>query len=175
VPDWPHAPLHRFDESGVYFITAGTLHRQRIFTETAHLNALQDLLFLNAKKHDCMLEAWALFSNHYHLVVSTDDGAKLHHMLSRFHSESAIAANRIDRAVGRKVWFQFRDTKLTYERSWLARLRYTHENAVHHRLVARAANYPWCSAGVFERTAPSAFVETVSRFPINRVQVYDDF
>ena len=96
-------------------------------------------------------------------------------MLSRLHTESAILSNRMDGTAGRKVWFQFRDTQLTYERSWLARLRYTHENAVHHRVVARAANYPWCSAAMFERTAPAAFVETVRRIRIDRVQIYDDF
>ena len=173
--DWPHAPLHRFGPSGNYFITAGTLYKAHFFRETHALDALQDRLFENAKKHDCWLQAWALFSNHYHLVVACDDGEPLRRMVVRLHTESAIEANARDSAKGRKVWFQFRDTQLTHQTSWLARLRYTHENAVHHGLVSDAANYRWCSASWFASAAPGAFVQTVRGVKIDRVNVYDDF
>jgi putative transposase len=96
-------------------------------------------------------------------------------MLTEFHKDSAININRADAAKGRTVWFQFRDTVLTIEASWLARLRYTHENAVHHGLVARATSYPWCSASWFETTARKSFVETVNRIKIDRVNVYDAY
>src|ERR1035437_5073028 len=29
--DWPHAPLHRLADNAVYFVTAGTLHKQHLF------------------------------------------------------------------------------------------------------------------------------------------------
>ena len=173
--DWPHSPPHRFDEAGTYFITASTYRKQRIFSDAQAMDALQSLLFAYAKEHDCWLQAWAMFSNHSHLVVQTTDGARLHHMLTRLHAESAKDVNRRQDVRGRKVWFQFRDTQLTFEKSWLARLRYTHENAVHHRLVTEAQKYPWCSARWFEREAPLAFVNTVRLIKIDRVQIYDDF
>jgi putative transposase len=175
MSDWPHAPIHRFGESGIYFITGATLHKQHIYRSTTALDSLQECLFTNASKHDCWLQAWSLFSNHYHLVVASDDGERLRRMLSRLHTEAAIDANSRDGTKGRKVWYQFRDKQLTFERSWLARLRYTHENAVHHGLVRDAVQYPWCSAGWFERTARRSFVETVRRMKIDRVNVYDDF
>ena len=173
--DWPHAPVHRFGESGVYFVTGATLYKQHFYRLPHALNALQALLFTLATRHYCFLQAWALFSNHYHLVVACDRGDDVHTMLSQFHSDAAVALNHLDGVSGRKVWFQFRETLLTYERSWLARLRYTHENAVHHGLVPVAAQYPWCSARWFEETARKSFVETVRNFPIDRVNVYDDF
>ncbi|HVR39601.1 MAG TPA: hypothetical protein VMU84_10940, partial [Thermoanaerobaculia bacterium] len=54
-------------------------------------------------------------------------------------------------------------------------LRYTHENAVHHRLVTLATQYPWCSASWFERTAPQNFAQTVGRMKIDALKVFDDF
>ena len=96
-------------------------------------------------------------------------------MLRSFHSDTAVDLNRIDKARGRHVWFQFRDTQLTYEASWLARLKYTHENAVHHGLVRYAENYSWCSAAWFGKTAKAGFRETVKRMKMDRVRVYDDF
>ncbi|HUP61553.1 MAG TPA: hypothetical protein VNA69_14160 [Thermoanaerobaculia bacterium] len=173
--DWPHAPLHRFQEAGVYFITAATYLKQHFFRTRDALDALRNSLFVEAAKHECWLQAWALFANHYHLIVSCADGERVRQMLVQLHKDSAIDMNRADGAKGRRVWFQFWDVLLTNERSWLVRLRYTHENAVHHRLVERATNYPWCSASWFERSAPGSFVKTVGRMKIDRVKVYDDF
>jgi putative transposase len=86
-----------------------------------------------------------------------------------------LIESRDDDAPGRKVWFQCRETQLTYERSWLARLRYTHQNAVHHGLVSDATKYRWCSASWFETNARSSFVKVVNSFKIDRVNVSDDF
>jgi len=173
--DWPHAPIHRFGDAGVYFITAGTHLKQHLFKESAALDALQSCLFELATDHRCALHAWSLFSNHYHLVIEASEGERIRQMLKRFHGESAREINARDRVKGRKVWFQCRDTQLTFERSWLARLRYTHENAVHHGLVRVATEYPWCSASWFEHTARPAFVETVRRVSIDRLSIGDDF
>src|SRR5688500_14431083 len=172
--DWPHAPLHRFT-AGTFFITAGTLHKQHFFRSAAALDALQESLFQSAIEEHCVLEAWCLLSHHYHLVVQTEDGANLQRMLPRFHSISAKAQISRDGEKGRQVWFQFRETELTFERSWLARLRYTHENAVHHGLVERATSYRWCSASWFEMNARPAFVETLRRVRMDLVKVRDDF
>ena len=96
-------------------------------------------------------------------------------MLRQFHVNSAIALNRRDGTKGRRVWFESRESYLSIQSSWLARLRYTNENPVLHGLVANARNYRWCSASWFESRAPRAFVETVRRVRIDRVNVYDDF
>ena len=173
--DWPHAPLHRFGQCGIYFVTAGTYQKQHFYRDARALDMLQRTLFEKAQQHHCSLQAWSLFSNHYHFVASADAGECVESMVHRFQVDSAIDTNRRDGAKGRRVWYQARDTLLTYERSWLARLRYTHENPVHHGVVANAKNYRWCSANWFASTARRAFVETVSRMKIDRVNVPDDF
>jgi len=81
----------------------------------------------------------------------------------------------LDGARGRKVWYNFWETKLTYEKSLLARLNYVHQNAVKHGLVPEANQYPWCSAAWFERTATPAQVKTVYSFKTDRIRVIDDF
>ena len=75
----------------------------------------------------------------------------------------------------RKVWQNFWDTKLTYEKSYLARLNYVHQNAVKHGLVPVANQYQWCSARWFEQIASSAMVRSIYRFKIDRLSVQDDF
>jgi putative transposase len=73
------------------------------------------------------------------------------------------------------VWFNFWDTKLTYERSYLARLNYVHQNPVKHVLVSMANQYPWCSAAWFERTASPAAVKTIYGFKTDTLEMYDNF
>ncbi|HEX9986657.1 MAG TPA: transposase [Thermoanaerobaculia bacterium] len=173
--DWPHAPIHRLAQAGTYFVTGATYLKQRLLLAPDAREYFQELLFAFAVEEECRLQAWAILANHYHLVISAPEGARLKRMLSRLHSKSALGLNRKDGVTGRKVWYQFRDTELTFERSWLTRLRYVHENAVHHGLVRDALEYRWCSAAWFRRTAETAFVKTVATMKIDAVSVYDEF
>jgi putative transposase len=125
------------------------------------------------------LEAWAVFSNHYHFVAHSPPDVptaeSLSKMLGDLHAALAGWVNRLDAAPGRKAWHNFWDTRLTYQKSYLARLNYVHQNAVKHGLGPVACRYPWCSAAWFERTAPAAMVRTIYRFKTDRLKVYDDF
>jgi putative transposase len=174
--DWPHAPIHRLDSSGIYIVTAATLHKDHLY-QTAHkLTLLENTLLSLAKQYRWQLEAWAIFSNHYHFVGhSKSESENLRKFLKHVHADSARELNRLDGMVGRTVWFNFWETKLTYERSYLARLSYVHRNPVKHGLVPMANQYRWCSAAWFERVASPAMVKTIYDFKIDTVAVKDDF
>jgi putative transposase len=162
---WPHAPLHQLAEGGTYFVTAGTYLKRHHFRGRQRLSGLHRDLLAITQEFDWQLEAWSVFSNHYHFVGhSPKEGAQsLSRMLGALHEQTGKWIDELDATPGRKVWFNFRETRLTYHRSYLARLRYTHENAVKHELVPRANQYPWCSAAWFERTATPAQIKTVCR------------
>jgi putative transposase len=82
------------------------------------------------------LEAWAVFSNHYHFVAHNEaDSVPLANLIRRLHSRSAVALNKLKNTPGRRVWFNYWDTQLTYQRSYLARLNYVHQNPVKHGLL----------------------------------------
>ena len=83
--------------------------------------------------------------------------------------------NKLDKTQERQVWFNFRETRLTYQKSYLARLNYVHQNPVKHRLVPVANQYPWCSAAWFERTASTAMAKSIYRFKTDSVSVEDNF
>jgi putative transposase len=174
--DWPHAPLHRLSNHGTFIVTAGTLHKRHLFRRGECLDMLEWALLGLAKEFGWQVEAWAVFSNHYHFVAHAHEGAKdLRDLLKQLHGETAHALNRMDGEVGRSVWHNFWDTELTYEKSYLARLNYVHQNAVKHGLVPVANQYRWCSAAWFERTATPAQIKTIYSFKTDTVKVYDDF
>ncbi len=162
---WPHAPTHQLTEAGVYFVTAGTYRKAHHFRGSHRLAVLQRGLLKLTAAYGWQLEAWAVFSNHYHFVAhspsNSESAASLVQMLGELHAKSAAWINRLDHAPGRQVWHNYWETRLTFERSYLARLNYVHQNPVKHGLVPVASQYPWCSAAWFERTASPAQVKSI--------------
>jgi putative transposase len=157
-------------------VTAGTFEKERILLSDERLNMIQEKLFELAGRDHWQLQAWAIMANHYHFVaVPEHEATNLADMIRALHAETALAVNRLDQTPGRQVWFQYWDTHLTFERSYLARLNYVHNNPVHHKLVPVATAYQWCSAGWFEQKARPSFYKTVPSFRFDRLKVPDDF
>src|SRR5690349_4344090 len=69
--EWPHAPLHRLTENGTYMVTTGTYLKEHHFRDAARLRCLEHSLLRLANEYEWHLEAWAIFSNHYHFVGYT--------------------------------------------------------------------------------------------------------
>ena len=173
---WPHAPVHRLDANGVFMITGATLHKKHFFHMPEKLTLLESSMLSLAREYHWRLEAWAVLVNHYHFIACGEENAlPLDQMIKRLHSETARDLNRLDQTEGRTIWYNFWDTKLTYQRSYLARLNYVHQNPVKHGLVKVANQYHWCSAAWFERTVSSATVNTIYSFKTDQLKIYDDF
>ena len=175
---WPHAPPHRFDQGKTYLVTAGTLHKRHLFNTSEKLDLFQRTTLQLARDYGLSMQAWAFLVNHYHFVASTARCERqfgLGIFLKHLHRELAHKLNGVDKTSGRRVMYQYRDSTLTFEKSWLARLHYVHYNPVRHRVVKTARDYRWCSAAWFETNADPAFVKTVYSFKIDKVNVPDDF
>jgi REP-associated tyrosine transposase len=174
--NWPHAPAHWLFEPGLYIVTTGTYRKLPHLNSPPRLDLVQESLFNYAHEFAWNLRAWAVLANHYHFVAaSPSDPGTLRRFLGKLHMQTATQLNRLDNKPGRTVWFQFWDSHITFERSYLARLHYVHYNPSRHGIVPLAENYKWCSAAWFAQSAPPAFVKTVRSFNIDRVNVPDDF
>lgn len=175
-PQWHHAPYHLFKEEGTYMVTSSTYNHERIFKEPNELTLLQTLMFDLADKYNWHLVAWAIFSNHYHFIaVSPENPESLRTFITHFHAASAKKINELHNCIGRNVWYQYRDTYISFHRSYLARLNYVQNNPVKHKLVSHAADYQWCSARWFQDNAPKSYVKMVSRFKTDTLQIDDDY
>jgi putative transposase len=161
---WPHGPVHWLFEPGLYIVTAGTYQKVGHLNSAQRLDLFLESLFEYASEFGWSLRAWAVLSNHYHFVGAVSDPCTLPKFLGKLHMQTAKNLNRLDSAPGRKVWFQFWESRITFQRSYLARLNYVHSNPVRHGIVPVAENYRWCSASWFAQNAPPAFVKTVKKF-----------
>jgi putative transposase len=83
--------------------------------------------------------------------------------------------NCLDATPGRKVWYNYWESVITYDASYFARLNYVHQNPVKHGLAAVASQYRWCSAAWFERQSTAAQVAKIYHFKTDKLNVQDDF
>ena len=94
--DWPHAPIHRLTEHGIYMVTTSTLHKQKAFRTNDQLDLLEGKLLTVAKQYGWQLEAWAVFANHYHFVARGSESSRpLKRFLTHLHADTARELNRM--------------------------------------------------------------------------------
>jgi len=173
---WSHSPTHRFNEKGTYMVTAGTFYKRHFFKSKESLYSLQTTLLELAKQYGLSAEAWAVFSNHYHVVLLAEEApVDIKDFVRHLHSLTAREANAADATPGRKVWFQYRDTHLATQKEYYARMNYVMENAVRHGLVKLAKEYEWCSASWFLANSTPSHYKTVTSFPVERQAIHDPF
>ena len=173
---WHHRPAHVFLPNTMYMVTAGTLHKEHIYHDSLRLQLLHGALFQVAEAFAWKMQAWALFCNHYHFIAqSPAEAGTLKTMIQRFHSQTSRTVNQLDGTPGRKVWFQYWDTCLTYEKSYYVRLNYVHHNPVKHGLVSAATQYPYCSASWFVEHAEPSYRRKVESFRHEQANIRDDF
>ncbi len=160
-------------------VTCGTLHKAPILSTPERLTTFQTLLFEYVRKFGWQLQAWAILNNHYHWIgispESNADAQSLKVLTAQLHEVSTKRFNHEDAVVGRRLWYNYWESHITFEASYLARLKYVHDNPVHHGIVSNAANYAWCSRAWFERTANRAFVKQLDGFKTDMLKVVDDF
>lgn len=115
-------------------------------------------------------------SNHYHFVAQAPVKAEtLKSFIQALHSITAKFINKNDGVTGRRVWYNYWDSCITYETSYLARLRYVHNNPVKHEVVTDAKNYRFCSSRWFIEQASPELRHRVLSQPFDKVRVIDDF
>jgi putative transposase len=174
--NWPHAPAHWLFEPGIYMVSASTYRKVPHLNSAVRLDFFQESLFRYADEFQWSLRAWAVLSNHYHFIAaSPSEPISLRKFIGKLHMKTAQEFNQQDGTPGRKMWFQFWDTHITFQNSYLARLHYVHYNPAKHGVIPLAENYKWCSASWFARNAPPAFVATIKRMKTDRVEVRDKF
>ncbi len=127
-------------------------------------------------RYGVSLHAYAVFSNHYHLIVETQEPSVLPRFVQHFHGETGRYANQRDHTPGRKVWYQYWDTYLDDTTSLYSRWKYVLDNPVRHGLVKDPEQYRWCSARAFIHLGSDrAVVSTVLQFKADAVSVVDDY
>ena len=160
----------------MYFLTARAREKAHLFATAGRRDWFEQMLFNTFAERGWKLEAWAVLSNHYHVVAHSPPGGAetLREVVQKLHSLATKRLNTEDGTPGRtRLWQNYRETHLTYPQSYLARLNYVHQNPRHHGLVPLASQWKWCSAAAFKREATPAWVKTIASFPFDEIAAED--
>lgn len=157
-------------------VTGATLNKAPYFKESQELDLLHDLLLELAPQYEWKLEAWAVFANHYHFIAqSPDNSTSLSKLISHLHASSARQLNLSHQTPGRKIWYQYWDSKITFQNSYLTRLNYVMKNPERHKVAIDSKQYKWCSANWFETHSSKAYYDTVTSLNSDSISLLDDF
>ncbi len=124
------------------------------------------------------LEDWVILDNHYHIMVNgPGNEIFLSKFIAEYHKFTALfmKKNYAELAKLPKVFNNYWDTCITYERSYFARLNYLYNNPVKHGYVRKAHDYEWGSFFIRYNEDELSIDKLLNQFPCDTVNIEDDF
>jgi len=173
-----HAPAHLFRAGSSYIVTAGTYGKVSHLHNDERKQQWRKSLDFVVRREKWSVVAWVVLDNHYHILLQAPEGGaeRLPQMLGDMHKYLGRRWNGADGTPGRRVWWNYWDTCLTREASYLARLNYIHWNPVKHGLVAQPEDYAFSSyRGFLEEQNGELVHRWEGDYPWDRVSIRDDF
>ena len=96
-------------------------------------------------------------------------------MLRVLHVKTSAWINRLDGQMGRKVWFNFWDTRLTHQKVRFGAVELRPSKRSEAQTGSGGLSISVVFGGLVERMAPPAIVKTVYRFKTDKISVEDEF
>jgi putative transposase len=175
---YKHNPPHLVISNSKYFIT-GAIDQKRMLLQSdeAKLRLIRSLK-QGLNSYGWKLEEWVVLHNHYHLMAESPDKAdSLSGIMRDIHKFTAMWMRKnIQAATGlEKIWWNYWDTCLTYERSYFTRLNYLWYNPQKHGVIANAEE--WTFGSLYDRIREDErYIRTIrENYPFDSVEVRDDF
>ncbi len=149
--------------------------RQDIFSLSGDKALFLELLAIGLERHNAVLEAYALMTNHYHLVIHTEDGnlADIMHLVA---ARYASAYNQRTDRTGPVFDSRFKSVPIVGEHHLAGSVRYIHRNPLAFVPPRSLAAYDASSLAVYlGRQSPPQWLDTsVVETLIDRTTYLDD-
>jgi putative transposase len=173
---YKHNPPHLFRPNAKYFITAAVYKKQHLFEDDDVKHCVLEVMFESFTRQCWKIEEWVLLDNHYHLMADAPENATtLSRVINNFHRFSALRMKKINQAITvDRIWYNYYDTCITFEKSYYARLNYIWNNPVKHGYVERPED--WKFGSYYFKTDKNDEVRKImKKYPCDRIRVEDDF
>ncbi len=177
IKKYDHNPPHLFRENCKYFITASTYEKRAFLKSNEAKQILLHYIFKSVERFGWKLEDWSILSNHYHLMLESPGNPEtLGKVINNIHKYSAIKINKIVNKKGsEKIWYNYWDKCLDFERSYFTRLNYIWYNPVKHGYVSEPQEWEY---GSFRQrfVKEKEYLSTIKKdYPFDKLQIDDDF
>lgn len=172
----PHRPPHIYANDTWYIITASTLNKAHCLTTDHHLRLWVEVSGELIKEFGIILRAWVVLRNHYHLLLKSRLGRDISKFIGRLNGRTSYEFNRLDRAKGRQVWYNYWDTCIRTEADHWTRFNYIHNNPIKHGYVQHPADWEFSSYRYYLRTKGEEWLaDCWQRYPVIDYLEDDDF
>ena len=175
---YTHNPSHLFKSNAKYFITGATYLKKAFLVAESAKGKLLDSVKKGCEKYFWVLEDWVILDNHYHLMLNAPNSVStLSKMFNEVHKFTAIwlKENFLELKKEKRIFYNYWDSCITYEKSYFARLNYIYFNPLKHGYVKEANNYMWGSYRFRLKEEFDYLNKLKEKYPWNRVIVKDDF
>ncbi|NIA10010.1 MAG: hypothetical protein GWP10_09850 [Nitrospiraceae bacterium] len=140
-----HRPPHYYFYNKIYFITARTIEKKKVFNTEEKKNLLKKTIKEAGDKFKISFYAWIILDNHYHLLLNVSQGELLPAFMKVINGKSSFLLNKIDKTEKRKIWFNYWDKCVRNEKDFWVRFNYIHHNSIKHRYAKKMKDYQFSS------------------------------
>ena len=164
-----HHPPHLYFTDKIYFITCRVIRRKKYFNNNGKKKLLWQIFQEAKKKFNIKLFSYVILINHYHLLIGLPSGipdlagkdlpkgrspvntpgktsANIGKVIGFINGKSSFGLNKLDKASGRQVWYQYWDRCIRNKKDFFIRFNYIHQNPVKHGETKDLYSYPFSSA-----------------------------
>jgi putative transposase len=163
----PHSPPHPIRLQTFYLLTAACYEHQHHLSKQPRRQELLNLIFDKFINEGFEIRAWAILSNHYHLLVYVSNFDRLGKLFHSIHGLTSRQWNLEDSTTGRKIWYRYSDRAIRSQRHYYTTLNYIHYNPVKHNQVK--SPYDWLESSVhwyFETYGREWLRDTWIQYPV---------
>ena len=140
----PRRARESFNTSFFHVIVQG-VNKEFIFEKEIYKKKFFDLLKETKQKHTIDIIAYAIMSNHAHLLIHTESVNELSHFMKNVNEDYARYYNFFENRVGYVFRSRFLSEPITNEKYLLHCISYIHNNPVKANIVRRCENYKYSS------------------------------
>ena len=120
------------------------IRRQKIFEDTSDYQVFAELIKTAMKKNRCTVHAYCMMTNHFHLLLETDD-VEISRFMKFLANGYAIYFNRKYGYTGHLFEGRYKSCMVKDDAYFLQTSRYIHLNPVKAGMVRCAEEYIWSS------------------------------
>jgi len=130
-------------DTRTYHVTAVTTQRHSLFQVTAKAELLQQTIFDYRSQGRFLLHAFVIMPDHFHVLITPAPDVSLEKAVQFIKGGFSFRLkNKFD------VWMRsFNESQIVTEEKFVACVRYIEDNPIRKKLVSRAEDYPYTSAG----------------------------
>jgi putative transposase len=122
-------------------------NRQACFFTASDYRLYLDLLAKSCQKHDCLVHAFVLMTNHVHLLITPQREWGVSRVMQGLARDYVRTINKLYRRTGTMWEGRFKSSLVDQDQYCLSCYRYIELNPVRAGMVSQPSDYPWSSFG----------------------------